>query len=184
MQKQVKNLLKSLEKTRHLYWNVSREVGEFLNILIKDRKFKKILEIGTSNGYSGIWMAEALQKNKGKLYTIESNQKSRFGLSQKNFKKSGLQKNIVNILGHAPENLPKIPQNFDMAFFDATKHEHLSYFEALKNRITKNGIIITDNAISHKKELKEYIKKVKSEKNWFSVILNIGTGLMISQKIL
>ena len=180
MESKIKNLLHELEKTKEIFWNISPEVGKFLNLLIKDRKYKTILEIGTSNGYSGIWLAEALKKTKGHLYTMESNLKKRYPIAVNNFKKSGLSTYITTILGHAPENIPKTPKIFDLIFFDATKEEHLEYFEALKCRVKRGGIIITDNIISHKKELKNFIKTLENLPSWHSIILNIGSGLMLS----
>ena len=171
-----------LLKSQESFWNISPEVAIFLNLLIKDRSFQKVLEIGSSNGYSGIWLAEALSKTNGKLYSIESHKK-RFTLAKENFQKSGLSSHITQIFGHAPEDIPLAPKFFDMAFFDATKYEHQSYFEKIENRIKKGGLIITDNAISHKKELSTFFKTLESKKNWKSELLNIGTGLHISQKL-
>ena len=183
MDKKIKKLLKDLEETSKKFWNISPETGLFLNLFIKDRKYKSIIEVGTSNAYSAIWIAEALKQNKGKLHSIESNKKTRYPLALANVKKSGLSKYINLILGHAPEDIPKTPRSFDMAFFDATKYEHLSYFEILKNRINEGGCIITDNINSHEKELGPYIKNISSLKSWRSYRLNIGTGLLISIKI-
>lgn len=179
----LKDLLIELESTRELYWNIPRETGAFLNLLIRSQQFRSVLEIGTSSGYSALWMAEALSHTKGTLITLESHKKSRQEIAKANFLKSGLSKHISLILGHAPEDLPKKLEKLDMAFLDATKNEHPSYFHALKNKIRKGGLIITDNLSSHRQELAPYIKTVKSEKAWESTELNIGTGLLISQKV-
>jgi predicted O-methyltransferase YrrM len=177
----IQQLLKSLEPSANKFWNISPETGAFLNLLIQDRDYSQVLEIGTSNGYSGIWLAEALSHTGGTLHTIESNLKKRFNLGSENFKKSGLT-NINHILGHAPEDLPKTPRKFDMAFFDATKEEHLSYWQTLHSRIKQGGCIITDNAISHKKALAPYLKAVNSTPGWRTELLAIGTGLLVSFK--
>lgn len=179
MKKPTLRLLKSLEKTGKKFWCISRETGQFLNLLVRDRGHKCALEIGSGSGYSGIWLAEALTHNQGHLYTMESNKKLRLPLAAKNFAKSGL-KNITLIAGHAPEDLPKKPRTFDLAFFDATKYEHIDYFLALKNRIKRGGMIITDNALSHEKELAAYKKAIISDKNWQTTLLGLGTGLLLS----
>lgn len=183
MKNLIKILLKSLSKTREKYWNISPKTGQFLNFLISEKKPKNVLEIGTSNGYSGIWIAEALSHFNGHLYTIESHKKERFHLAQKNFEQSGLSPYITSILGHAPEAIPPKPKYFDLVFLDATKYEHLDYFQALENRLKKGGMIITDNINSHKKDLAPYLKAIKKNKSWHNYHLNIGTGLMISSKI-
>ncbi len=183
MNQKTKSLLKALEQTSGLYWNIPRETGQFLNLLIKECKYKTVLEIGTSNGYSGIWLAEALKSTKGRLYTIESHKKARYYLAQKNFKESELSKCITQILGHAPQIIPPTPRYFDMAFFDATKEEYLSYFNAIKNRIKKGGVIAADNVCSHRNQLQDFLKKIKSDKNWLSFELPLGGGLLLSFKI-
>ncbi len=183
MNQKTKSLLKALEKTCSLYWNIPPETGQFLNLLIKESNYKNILEIGTSNGYSGTWLAEALKSTKGHLFTIESHKKDRYYLAQKNFKESGLAKYITQILGHAPQAIPMLPRHFDMAFFDATKEEYLSYFNAIKNRIKKGGVIAADNVYSHRNQLQNFLKAIKSDKNWLSYELPLGGGLLLSFKI-
>lgn len=208
MNKSIKSLLSSLEKTRHLFWNISKETGLFLNQIIRANNIKTVLEIGTSNGVSGIWIAEALAANAKKttkqnrkptkinskkfhLYTIESHKKLRFNLATKNFAKAKLTPYITQILGHAPDVIPKTPKYFDLIFLDATKYEHPDYLKAILPRTRKNSIIITDNAISHKKELAPYFKTAKeiakrrasvlsSSKSLKNFLLPLGSGLFIS----
>ena len=65
------NILSELEKTKEQFWNLDRQSANFLNSLIKINNSKNVLEIGTSNGYSGIWILKALIETKGRLTTIE-----------------------------------------------------------------------------------------------------------------
>ena len=181
MNKKIRAVLDKLKKNRHIYWNIPREVGQFLNFLIRDRKYKSVLEIGTSTGYSALWIAEALSHTQGHLYTIESHQKERAKLAKETFKKSGL-KNITLIEGHAPEAIPKTPKFFDLIFLDATKEEYHLYFTALKSRIKKGGMIIADNTESHKKELKKYFQAIENSKEFTNFPLKIGSGLTVSIK--
>ncbi len=186
MKPKIHSLLTTLEKTRHLFWNITPETGLFLNQIIRTSNPTNILEIGTSNGYSAIWLAEALSQNKApkaKLYTIESNKKKRFPEAQKNIAASGLTPHVTQILGHAPEAIPSKPKHFDLIFLDATKYEHPDYLKTLLPRTRKGSIIITDNALSHKKELKPYFKKLNQLRNWQTYLLDLGTGLLISTRI-
>lgn len=188
----MQKILQDLEKTREEFWNITKETGQFIYHLIVERGYRQILEIGTSNGYSGLWIASALKEvaerasdeasGAPKLYTIESHRKKRFYLAKENFEKSGLDEYIEQILGHAPEAIPKQPEKFDLAFFDATKYEHILYLKALQERINPGGMIITDNINSHREALDEYIAHVKSLKGWTSEEINIGTGLLIAYK--
>ena len=176
---QAKRILHQLEKTSHEFWNIPRTSGIFLNLLVRERKFKTILEIGTSNGYSGIWFGLALKETGGRLYTIESHTE-RFALAKENFKKTGVSARIVQIFGHAPETIPATPKKFDLIFLDATKYEHSAYLDALKNRLKKGGMIIADNATTHFDELTDYFKIASSL--FDSYLLKIGNGFFVSYR--
>ena len=80
-----KKVLLELEKTRKDFWNIDRATANFLNMLIKIHNSKNVLEVGTSNGYSGIWIADALKHTGGKLTTIEFWDKRR-SVAHENFK--------------------------------------------------------------------------------------------------
>ena len=69
--KETQKVLLELEKTQKQFWNISRVTAEFLYTLICDKKAKSVLEVGTSNGYSGIWLGKAVKKTGGHLTTIE-----------------------------------------------------------------------------------------------------------------
>lgn len=173
----IQTTLDFLAKDKSKYWNISPETGKFLNDFILSHNILSVLEIGTSTGYSGIWIAEALSHTNGHLYTIESH-KERYALGEQSFKDAGLNTYITHIFGHAPENLPtEIP--FDLAFFDATKYEHLSYFEKIKDQITPGGHIIVDNLNSHRKELIPFIDYLKAHNQLEISEENIGSGLLI-----
>jgi predicted O-methyltransferase YrrM len=173
----IQKILESLAKNKSKYWNISPETGQFLNDFILSHDIKSVLEIGTSTGYSGIWIAEALSHTNGHLFTMESH-KERFALGEESFKKSGLSPFITHIFGHAPE---KIPENilFDLAFFDATKYEHISYFEKIKTQIHPGGFLIADNFLSHNKELSSFLDHLKSYPNLKTSEELVGSGLLI-----
>lgn len=177
MKNEIKKTLGKLEQTGKEFWIISRKTGEFINKLIRDNNIKIVLEVGTSIGYSGIWIAEALSHTKGKLYTIESHDE-RFKKAQENFKQAGLSDYITQLKGHAPDI--EIPDMFDLLFLDATKIEYVSYIKTFLFHMKKGGIIIADNAISHRDALKEYEQYIFNSPQLKSELLNIGSGLFIS----
>ena len=139
---------------------VTKEVAEYLKFIVRGNNIKNVLEVGTAIGYSGILMAKEIEKNNGKLYTIEIDEE-RYNLAQENFKKSGL-KNIVSIKGDAVEEIKKIDENFDFVFIDASKGHYLEFFEDSYKLLNKNGIIFIDNIMFRGYLYKEYPKRFKT----------------------
>lgn len=188
MEQKVQKILEELEVTgkQSNFWNVPRTSGLFLNLMVKLLKAKNVLEIGTSNGYSGIFFAEALSHTGGRLYTVESH-KERFALARANFEKSGLQPFIEQIFGHAPEVFKDVEKlqniEFDLAFVDATKMEYKSYIEAFWPLLKKGGLIIADNSTSHGEDMKSYLDFVSNNPDMQSVLLPVDNGLMLTYKL-
>lgn len=139
---------------------VTKEVAEYLKFIVKSNGIKNILEVGTAIGYSGILMAKEIEKNGGKLYTIEIDEE-RYNLAQENFKKSGLN-NIVSIKGDAVEEIKKIDEKFDFVFIDASKGHYLEFFEDSYKLLNKDGIIFIDNIMFRGYLYKEYPKRFKT----------------------
>lgn len=180
--KKLKNVLTRLEKIRietdNKYWIIDHETGEFLRSIIINRGIKKVLEIGTSIGYSGLWLASGLRETGGKLYTVES-KKERFDMAKTNFAQAGVDDIVQQILGHAPD--VKIPDMFEMLFLDATKFEYKYYLGTYLFHMKKGGIIVADNALSHAEKLTDYKKTVMNSPQFKTELKKIGTGLLISE---
>lgn len=178
MKKSLLALLAELEKTSKTFWNISRETAEFLHVLAGGIHAKNILEIGTSNGYSGVFLASACQK----LYTVESH-KERFELAAENFKKACLSRRIRQIKGHAPEILKTLRAKFDLVFLDATKYEYTSYLDAVWSKIAAGGFLVADNVDSHKDSLREFFEELRKKKDAKLFYAPVGTGLLVIRKL-
>ncbi len=183
-------VLSSLEKTRTEFWNLDRECANFLNMLIKINNSKNVLEIGTSNGYSGIWILKALKETKGKLTTIEFWEK-RQSTARKNFAICAPEVSCEPKIGSAvvvlEDILDEIQKNkrekFDFVFIDANKKEYIKYFELVDKMLMAGGVILADNILSHYEKVKDYTENLFSNPNYQSQILDFGTGMMLSRKI-
>jgi len=176
MNKKSVDILAELEKftrDRNPFWNISRETAETLYSLAKSVNAKNILEIGTSNGYSGIWLANACKK----LYTVESHGE-RFEMARENFGKAGVK--VRQIKGHAPEILSAIKETFDMAFIDATKYEYPLYLKAVLPKLKKGGLFVADNIDSHASSLKKFFTIIKTAEKFY---IPVGTGLLVIRKV-
>lgn len=177
------NALLELEKTQKQFWNISRVTAEFLFTIIKSINAKNALELGTSNGYSGIWLAKALKETGGHLTTIEFYDK-RLDIAKKNFRICSVDDIITPLQGSALMHLEYLPKDemFDFVFIDANKSEYIKYFGLLDKHIKINGIIACDNVLSHEEKCRPYIEAVNSHPNYENVILPLPAGLSFARK--
>lgn len=179
----LENTLRKIEQLNqeHSYWCVSKEVGMFLKDLALSIKAKTVFEIGTSIGYSALWLVQSVIPSNGKLYTLESH-KERFALAKSHFSESGVAEYIEQIKGHAPEIFSeyKLKNSIDFAFIDGVKKGTISYVEAILPRMSKKFIIVVDNINSHQEEMAPFLEWLK-EKKIKHQIKNLGEGLAIIQ---
>ncbi len=124
--------------------NVPEADGKALYDIILQRSYKNALEIGTSTGYSGMWIAWALSKNGGKLITIEIDPE-RHKEALANFRAAGLSKYIDARLGDAHELVPALPGPFDFVFCDADKEWYENYLKAALPKIPVGGCFTAHN---------------------------------------
>lgn len=176
-------VLLELEKTQKQFWNISRVTAEFLYTLIRDKKAKNVLEIGTSNGYSGIWLGKAVKANGGHLTTIEFYDK-RLDVAKANFKTCGVDDVITTLQGSALMHLEYLPDDFeiDFAFVDANKSEYIKYFEFIDKHLKSGGIIACDNVLSHEEKCKPFIDAINAHPNYENVVLPLPAGLSLARK--
>jgi len=174
-------VLADLEKTSKNFWNVSRQTANFLNILIKSTQRKSVLEIGTSNGYSGIWLGKALEVTGGHLTTIEF-WENRLSVATENFKKCGLT-NITPKLGSACEVIQTLTDEFDFVFIDANKGEYIKYYNLLLQKLSKHAIIVADNVHSHREKVKPFLEAISANNDFQTQILDLPDGLLIGYKL-
>ena len=170
-----------LEKTQHDFWNISRSTGNFLNMLIKMAGCKSGLEIGTSNGYSGLWLGTAFKDNGGKMTTIEFWEKRQV-IAREHFKNCGLNEVITPVIGPATEILEQWNEELDFVFIDANKGQYIEFFNLVDKHLQKGGIIAADNITSHAEKVKPFVDAIKSNPNYQVEILDLPAGLLLAYK--
>ena len=181
--------MSELEKTQKEFWNIPRKTGVLINMMIKMMKAQSVLEIGTSNGYSAIWLALALKETKGHLTTIEFWDK-RQSVAIENFKACGLYDVIEPRLGPAFAVLDNIANEikeskrslFDFVFIDANKKEYIDYFKQIDPILNNEGLILADNMLSHKEKVQPFYDEIMNNKKYKSVLLPVGTGILMAVK--
>ena len=149
--------------------------GKLLFDIIKKNKYTRAVEIGTSTGYSSIWIAWALSKTGGKLITIEID-KGRQQTAVANFKEAGLSGYIDARLADAHELVYQLDGPFDFVFMDADIST--DYVEATANKIVKGGVFITHGIRNETGDYANYLKCLQG----FETDFNTGGGFCISIK--
>ena len=173
----VKEVIERLDMTRGLYYNINNPTAEILYFLIRLLQPKKIVEVGTANGYSSIVMGVAAREFGGNVITIERNGRLVENATQ-NIVAAGLQDTVTVYPGSAYKVLERLTGELNLVFLDATKQEYLGYFERVRDKIAPNGIILADNVISHEEELGEFIRKISDDRRFSVSILPVGNGLL------
>jgi caffeoyl-CoA O-methyltransferase len=126
------------------YANVSSSDGRFLRQLTEAIGAKRVVEIGTSTGYSGVWFALALRSTGGKLYTHEIDP-GRIAIAEENFKQAGVDELITIIPGNAHETVKQHKEPIDILFLDADKAGYIDYLEKLLPLVRPGGLILAHN---------------------------------------
>ena len=194
VQKEIISYNNSLGDIKRMQISISQ--CHFLHLIIKISNIKKILEIGTFTGLSGLTMSLSLPSD-GELITLDKNEE-RNKIASSFFKKAKQEKKIKAIIGSALEsisNLKKKGQKFDLVFIDADKENYKNYYNQSLDLIEKEGLIIVDNVLWHgdvvdtKKQdklttvIREFNTYVNRDKRTENLIIPVGDGLTVCRKL-
>jgi len=162
--------------------NVTFEDGKVLHDLIVKNNYRSALEIGTSTGHSGIWIAWALSKTGGKLITIEIDE-GRHKAALRNFMAAGVEKIIDARLADAHSLVKKLDGPFDFVFSDADKEWYLQYFKDVEPKLLKGGCFTAHNVSYAYGGIKEFLDYVRRLPNYQTTIdRSSSSGISISYK--
>ena len=124
--------------------NVPTVDGRILRLLAETTNARHVVEIGTSNGYSGIWFCLALRTTGGKLTTHELNE-GRASLARENFKRAGVDKLVTLVMGDAHQTVTRLKEPIDILFVDADKPGYTDYLNKLLPLVRPGGLILSHN---------------------------------------
>lgn len=161
--------------------NISITNALFLRDLIKIKKPKRMLEIWTANGFSGINFALELKKHNGVLTTIEFSKLS-YDKAIENFKISWVEKNIIAINWNALDEIPKLESWFDFVFIDWMKRRTKDFLELSWPKINSWGVIIIDDVIKFREKMTwfwEYLDENKIKYNLIPIDIDDGIVMII-----
>ncbi len=155
--------------------NVPENIGQFLSMMIQINQAKNILEIGSANGYSTLWMAEAAKEVGGHIDTVEWSTKS-FGELEKNIVDFEMDDVISPHLGDAMAIVPKLNKKYDFVFVDGMKRKYWEFWGVIEPMLNENAIIIYDDMVKFKDKTQVFEDNIKKVAGIDTVMIPDGTG--------
>jgi predicted O-methyltransferase YrrM len=162
--------------------NITRDTGEFLAVLVRATLARRVLEIGTSNGYSTLWLASAARTIGGSVTTVEKSQ-YKIDLASKTFARSGLASYISQVHDDAGRLLERSADGaFDMIFLDSERPEYPGWWPNLRRALRPGGLLVVDNATSHPVEIAPFIELMKADADFVTSLVPVGNGEFLAVK--
>ncbi|MBV9316353.1 MAG: class I SAM-dependent methyltransferase [Gammaproteobacteria bacterium] len=162
---------------------VGRAAASLMNLIIKEGKARRILEVGSSYGYSTIWLAEAARAIGGKVTSLELRAaKAEYARSQ--LARVGLEGAVEFRIGDALDSLEQLPGPFDFVLIDLWKDLYVPVFERLYPKLAPGAIIVADNMLQPenvREHAHAYRERVRAAPGITSVLLRVGNGLELSR---
>lgn len=155
--------------------NVDANEGAFLRDQVVKLNARRVLEIGTSNGYSTIWLAMGARRTGGHVTTLEINE-ARAQLARENFRAAGVEKFITLVHGDALKEIPKLQGPFELVFIDAWKQDYVKYLEMTLPRVPAGGVIVAHNTRNLRDALADFIQVVRTHPQLETQFLEVGPG--------
>ena len=182
-EKKILSVLDDMHKNqRRGMMNVPPEDGRLIRLLTEAIGAKHVVEIGTSNGYSGIWICLALRTTGGKLTTHEIDD-GRAALARENFKRAGVDQMITLVMGNAHEEVTKLTEPIDILFLDADKEGYIDYLNKLLPLVRPGGLIMAHNTTAQARQMADYIKAVTTNPDLETQFLHKeATGISVTLK--
>ncbi|MGB9629773.1 MAG: O-methyltransferase [Thermodesulfobacteriota bacterium] len=169
----IKRLLGEMEAKGFQFLSVPRKDGEFLHLMVKALRSKNVLEIGTSQGFSALWMGLALEETNGNLITIEID-KALTTLARKHLNEAGLSHRVTCITGDAHVEVTKLEGPFDFIFLDADKEGVMDYFNKIyPKKLLPGGLMVVHNAIQYARSMKDYLEMIQKHPDFDTIILSV-----------
>ena len=162
--------------------NITHDTGEFLAVLVRAMGARRILEVGTSNGYSTLWLADAARGINGTVTTVELSA-AKVAMARENFARAGLQERIVQVEGQAADFLASsADESFDLVFLDSERIAYLGWLPQLERILRPGALVVVDNATSHAQELAPFMQALRCASGWSTSLVPVGKGEFLATK--
>lgn len=164
----------------HRLRQITPDTGRFLALMAASAPRGRWIEIGTSAGYSALWLSLACRQSINKLTTFELFP-AKIELARQTFKEAGIEDVVELVEGDAVENLDPV-NNISFCFLDAEKDIYLSCYEKIIPKMVPGGLLIADNATSHREDLAVMIDRALTDDRVDSMVVTVGKGELVCRK--
>jgi predicted O-methyltransferase YrrM len=164
--------------------NLEGSTAQLLQLLLLAGSRKRVLEIGTSNGYSALWIAQALRQIPGAepLITVERDP-DRAAHARENLSRAGLNGWASVRVGDATEIVAELKGPFDTVFFDADRVSAPQQLSLLQPKLESAVLLLADNALSHPAEIAAYLEAIRRLPGFVEMIVPVGKGLHVAHRL-
>jgi predicted O-methyltransferase YrrM len=160
--------------------NVEPPTAELLGVLIRATRARRILELGTSNGYSTIWLADGAEATGGRVLSVEL-EAARTELARANHATAGLSGRVELRTEDAGRTLASSGDGaWELVFLDAERPAYPDYLADLVRTLAMGGVLAVDNVISHEHELVEFTRLIEAEPSLIQTVVPVGAGLRLA----
>ena len=161
--------------------NLERATAEVLALWMRSSHRRSALEIGTSNGYSTIWLAWAIQPAGGHVTSVDRSA-AKHALAEANLRAAGLRDSVELRQGEGAEVIAQLDGPFDAVFFDADRYSAPAQLALLMPKLAPDVLLFADNALSHPQEIAGYLAAVRALSGFMSAIIPVGKGLSVAYR--
>jgi predicted O-methyltransferase YrrM len=162
------------------YRNLEPETAALLGVLIRAQSARRVLELGTSNGYSTLWLGDAAEATGGHVLTVEIDP-ARTAQAHANVERAGLEEVVECRTQGAGQALAEQPPDaWQFIFLDAERPQYAVFWPMLMDTLEPGGLLAIDNAISHESELTEVRALIDGDDRLTSSLVPIGAGLLLA----
>jgi predicted O-methyltransferase YrrM len=161
--------------------NLERGTAEVLALWIRSSRRRRVLEIGTSNGYSTIWLAWAVAPSGGKVISIDRSE-AKHALADANLLRAGLREAVELLRGAGTEVVGGVTGPLDAVFFDADRYSAPAQLEVLLPKLASDVLLFADNALSHPQEISGYLAALSALPDFSHTVIPVGKGLSVAYR--
>lgn len=161
--------------------NLERATAEVLALWIRSSHRRHVLEIGTSNGYSTLWLAWAVQPYSGHITSIDRSA-DKHALADANLRRAGLRDVVDLVHGDGTAAVEWLSGPFDAVFFDADRYSAPAQLQVLLPKLTPDVLLFADNALSHPEEIAGYLAAVQVLSGFEYTVIPVGKGLSVAYR--